>query len=172
MSKFDFVVPLGGTCITAHNVRSCGLQKESLPFDWIWISGLPMITGFLSGHFSGFMLKENLRFLRNNGDADIYRDELTKTEFWHDFMAGQNFDASYPVNYQKYQRRIRRLYYHLEHSRRVLWVRMVKIKSRQQKTDDDFMFENAPYQPEKLQEEFSALQRLYPEKQFDRGCRS
>lgn len=166
MAKFDFVVPLGATCITAHNVRSCGLQKESLPFDWIWISGLPMITGFLSENFSGFMLKENLRFLRNNGDADIYRDELTKTEFWHDFMAGQDFDASYDANYPKYQRRICRLYDHLNRSRTVLWVRMVKIKPQQPKTDDDFMFENAPYPPETLLNEFSELQRLYPNKRF------
>lgn len=28
-TKFDFVLPIGETCVTAHNVRRCGLQKES-----------------------------------------------------------------------------------------------------------------------------------------------
>ena len=166
-TKFDFVLPIGETCVTAYNVRRCGLQKESLPFDWIWISGLPMLTGFFQNQFSDFLRKENLCFLRNNGDADIYRDTLTKTEFWHDFMVGEDFDKAYESNYQKYQRRIKRMYYHLSCAQNILLIRTVKIKPHRQITDDDFMFSNAPENTQQLLQEFSEFQSLYPNKHIE-----
>ena len=165
--KFDFVLPIGETCVTAHNVRRCGLQKESLPFDWIWISGLPMLTGFFQNRFADFLRKENLLFLRNNGDADIYRDTLTKTEFWHDFMVGEDFDKAYESNYQKYQRRIKRMYYHLSCAQNILLVRAVKIKPHRQITDDDFMFSNAPEESSRLLSEFAEFQSFYPDKHIE-----
>lgn len=166
-TEYDFIIPLGSVCTTAHNLRTNKLQRESLPFDWIWISGLPMVCDFFAANFKNFMLKENLQFLRNNGDADIYRDNLTKTEFWHDFMAGRDFDKSYEQNVQKYQRRIQRMYAHIERSQKVLWVRVVKIFPDKQKTADDFMFENMLPTPEQTIKEFAELQKFYPHKQFE-----
>lgn len=166
-TKFDFVLPIGETCVTAHNVRRCGLQKESLPFDWVCMSGLSSLIALFQNRFADFMRKENLIFIRNNGDADIYRNTLTNVEFWHDFMVGEDFDKSYESNYQKYQRRIKRMCYHLERAQNILLVRAVKIKPHRQTSDDDYMFYNEPENPQQLLREFAEFQSFYPDKHIE-----
>ena len=79
--KFDFIVPVGTNCMVAYNLRKIKRQRESLPFDWV-IADFQTIVHFIANHFADFMKKENLVFLKNNGDADVYRDSTTKIEFW------------------------------------------------------------------------------------------
>lgn len=165
--KFDFIVPIGTTCMVAYNLREIKRQRESLPFDWVWVTNFQMIIHFIATHFTDFMKKENLVFLKNNGDADVYRDITNKTEFWHDFMIGNDFDQAYEQNFNKYQRRIKRMYFHINRAQKVLWVRMVKVCPHKQKTDDDFMFENSLFDSQRLITEFQSLQELYPQKKFE-----
>lgn len=166
MRKYDFIIPCGSTCVNAHNLRVNKLQRESLPFDWIWVSGIPMLTSFFENKFQNFMLKENLVHLRGNGDADIYRDTATKTEFWHDFMIGDDFEKSYFENYNKYQRRISRMFSRIDNANSILFVHTAKIYPNKEKSEDDFMFENNIQQPEELKKQFSVLQKLYPSKKL------
>ena len=63
MFKYDFIMPIGATCTTAHNLRKNGLQKEALPFDWAWIPSLDTITELFKNQFTTFLLKENLHFV-------------------------------------------------------------------------------------------------------------
>jgi hypothetical protein len=165
-TKFDFIVPIGWGCLNAHNLRINKLQRESLPFDWIWISDIPLVTAFLRSNFNNFMLKGNLKFIQHHGDADIYIDTATQVEFWHDFMVNQDFDTSYALNHEKYQRRIKRLYSHINQAKSVLWVRYVRIFPDKEKTPLDHMFECEKAKPEKTLQEFADLQNLYPSKKF------
>ncbi|MBR1605825.1 MAG: hypothetical protein IJ660_06955 [Alphaproteobacteria bacterium] len=165
--KYDFIIPIGWGCLNTHNLRLNKLQRESLPFDWIWFEGIPVVTHYIKTKFSEFMKKENLLFLRHNGDADIYRDIHDKSEFWHDFMIGETFEKAYDRNYQKYQRRISRLFYHINRAHSVLWVRYVRIFPNQEKTEEQFMFEKEQLSDEQVIEEFRELQNLYPEKKFN-----
>lgn len=165
--KYDFIIPMGWGCLNTHNLRRNKLQKESLPFDWIWFCGIPAVTQYMKTKFLNFMKKENLIFIRHNGDADVYRDTKDQTEFWHDFMIGEPFELSYPRNYQKYQRRISRLFYHINRAKSILWVRYVRIFPDRQKTAEEFMFENEPQSPQQTIKEFAELQNLYPDKKFN-----
>ena len=164
--KFDFIVPVGTNCMVAYNLRKIKRQRESLPFDWV-IADFQTIVHFIANHFADFMKKENLVFLKNNGDADVYRDSTTKIEFWHDFMVGCDFNQAYEQNFNKYQRLIKRMYSHLNRAKNVLWVRMVKICPEKQKTENDFSFENEKYIPQRLIDELASLQNLYPQKNFE-----
>ena len=165
--KYDFIIPIGWGCLNAYNLRKNKLQRESLPFDWIWISDIPQITNLISSKFQNFMKKDNLQFVRHNGDADIYRDISTRIEYWHDFMIGEDFDKSYDKIYQKYQRRINRMFYHIKRSESVLWVRYLRIFPDKQKTDSEYMFEQQKDPYDTTIQEFADLQKLYPDKKFD-----
>ena len=165
--KFDFIIPIGATCMVAHNLREIKRQRESLPFDWVWIVDFQTIIHFIATRFTDFMKKEHLTFLKNNGDADVYRDTTNKTEFWHDFMVGNDFNQAYEQNFNKYQRRIERMYLHLNRAKKVLWVRMVKISPHKQKNEDDYMFETSQFAPQQLIDEYTSLQNVYPQKKFE-----
>lgn len=165
--KYDFIIPIGWGCLNAYNLRKNKLQRESLPFDWIWIPDIYLVTKLLSSRFQNFLKKDNLQFIKPNGDADIYRDVSNRVEYWHDFMIGEDFDKAYEKVYQKYQRRINRMFYHINRSKKVLWVRYLRIFPDKQKTDSDFMFEQQIATYEDTIQEFASLQKLYPNKKFD-----
>ena len=165
--KYDFIIPIGCNCLIAHNLRKNGLQRESLPFDWIWVANISQVITFLKTKFQNFMKKENLRFVRHNGDADIYRDTFNQVEYWHDFMIGEDFDTAYEKNQKKYQRRIERLFHHIDCSKKILWVRFEHIRPDKQKDETDYLFQNAPESSENIIKNFSILQSLYPEKKSD-----
>jgi len=166
MRKYDFILPLGSTCVTAHNLRKNGLQKESLPFDWIWIPSVSTITEFFNDDFTSFFRKENLQFVRNNGDADIYKDTSNHTEFWHDFMVGKNFDEIYPKIKNKYHRRIIRAYEYIDKADSILLFRTIKIREKRNK-NDDHLFAETKMQTHDLINDLKALQRLFPNKKIE-----
>lgn len=165
--KYDFIIPIGWGCLNAHNLRLNKLQRESLPFDWIWISSIKQVSTLLKNNFQDFLLKENLQFIKSNGDADVYRDSHNAIEYWHDFMVGEEFEASYLRNYQKYQRRIKRMFHHIQKAHKILWVRIERIFPNQEKTDDKYMFIKETLPEEQVIEEFKEIQNLYPHKQCD-----
>ena len=165
--KYDFIIPIGWGCLNAHNLRKNGLQRESLPFDWMFVSDISKIVIFLKTKFQHFLKKKDLLFVRHNGDADIYRDTFNQVEYWHDFMIGEDFDTAYEKNQKKYQRRIERLFHHIDRAQSVLLVRFERIFPDKQKTDTEYMFRNAPVKEEEIITNFNNLQALYPEKIFD-----
>lgn len=165
--KYDFIIPIGWGCLNAHNLRKNKLQRESLPFDWLRTPSLSQVNDLLKTHFQNFLRKENLKFIKSNGDANIYRDLKTNVEYWHDFMIGEDFETSYQRNYKKYQRRINRMYHHIKHSQTVLWVRIERIFPNLEKTDDKYIFIKEQLPKEQVIENFAELQKLYPNKEFN-----
>lgn len=165
--EYDVIIPIGMICMTTYNLRANKLQRESLPFDWIYVPSISKVAQLLETKFDGFMKKENLFFVRNNGDADIYRDKIEKIEFWHDFMTGEDFEEAYKRNYQKYQRRIHRLFYRLKRAKKILFVKIIKIDPSRKKTEDDYLFETKQAEQTELFKELESLQKIYPQKTID-----
>jgi len=166
MRKYDFILPIGATCVTAHNLRKCKLQKESLPFDWIWVPSINTITELFKHNFANFFLKDNLVYIKNNGDADIYRDTSNNTEFWHDFMTGREFAEIYPKIQNKYQRRIKRTYEYINKAQSILLFRVVKVRKKSNKYDDYMYVENLQ-KPQDLINEVECFQQLFPNKKVE-----
>ena len=166
MRKYDFILPIGATCVTAHNLRKCKLQKESLPFDWIWMPSINTITELFKHNFANFFLKDNLVYIKNNGDADIYRDTSNNTEFWHDFMTGREFAEIYPKIQNKYQRRIKRTYEYINKAQSILLFRVVKIRTNSNK-DDDYLHAKNLQNSQELIEEVECFKKLFPHKKIE-----
>ena len=142
------------------------MQKEALPFDWIWIPSISTITELFNDKFSSFLHKENLQFVRNNGDADIYKDINNHIEFWHDFMAGKDFDESYIKIKDKYLRRIARTYEYINKANSILLFRTIKIREKRNK-NDDHLFAETKLQTQDLINELRALQNVFPNKKIE-----
>ncbi len=169
MKTYDAFIPIGETCIATYNLRHQKLQYESLPFDWIWIRDIKIVECFLKTHFTNFLRKDALVYKGpDNQKTDIYVNTLNDVEFWHDFPINVPLDDCYDEIYNKYQRRISRLYDQIEKSQRILFFRVIKIKTDTEvKPGTTRMFSREISGEDKVAREFSELQKLYPNKKID-----
>lgn len=169
MNTYDAFIPMGETCIATHNLRQKKLQYESLPFDWIWIRDIKMAECFLRTHFADFMHKDALIYKGpETHNTDRYADTLSGTEFWHDFPSNVPLDKCYDEVCGKYRRRIERLYDQIEHARRILFFRVIKIKpDTEPEPGVTRMFSHEIAAEDKIIREFAELQKLYPHKKID-----
>lgn len=105
-------IPIGVTCDVTSFLRSIGLRKEALPFDWV-VCNVDRITQAIETYFE-FFLTDNLFF---DPKQQSYMDVPIKKRMWkvwcrrsgilfrHDFDSEQ---TEYSEVYEKYRRRIRR----------------------------------------------------------------
>ncbi len=111
-TKYDYVISLGENCLTAMVLKEFGLRQFSGPFDWIAGRGVYYRLNLILNGFHDFLLKEDLEFADDVVDArrGTYpvRDKKNRLYLPHDFN-DLNLDISYPVVYEKYERRINRL---------------------------------------------------------------
>ena len=166
MRKYDFILPIGAACVTAYNLRKCKLQKESLPFDWLRIPSINTITELFKSNFTNFFLKDNLVYIKNNGDADIYRDVSNNMEFWHDFMTGREFAEIYPKIQNKYHRRIKRTCEYINKAQSILLFRIVEIRTNINKDDEHIHIKNLQNHQE-LIKEVENFQSLFSHKKIE-----
>lgn len=128
---YDLIIPLGENCACATLLKRVGLRKFSLPFDW---SGLEDVATDFSG---GLFTKCNLIF---NHCQDILRLEdliefpekrknpkfkyivnmHTGLRYIHDFPLDSDINVTYPQIYEKYQRRINRMYEQINKAKSIL----------------------------------------------------
>ncbi|MBR1733845.1 MAG: hypothetical protein IJ730_00085 [Alphaproteobacteria bacterium] len=55
MKQYDFVVPIGESCIASFNLRRLGLQMCSYPFDWLMDFKLKSFSYYLNNNFLDFL---------------------------------------------------------------------------------------------------------------------
>lgn len=122
MAKFDLIVPLGSSCITAESVQKRGLRQFSLPFDWIKVLSLPQAIDFLQTRFAHFLQSEDFEPYRESAKVFGYRNQRTGLIFLHDFGHDGNFAEVFPAVAAKYARRIDRLYEKIAAARHILFI--------------------------------------------------
>jgi len=124
--QYDLIVSFGEACSCTQCLRKAGMQKASYPYDWIsGPSFLDRIKIFLS-KFDRFFDKKDLKEnLPVSSDCHVYTNTYNNFCFCHDFI-GRNttLENSYLDAYNKYVRRINRLFNNIQNSDNTLIVYM------------------------------------------------
>lgn len=110
-TKFSCIFSLGDRCATAQILNRTNLRTYSSPFDWIIGGSLCLRIDLIISRFFGFLRRENL-IIRNEIDnhGKFRVDDLKYGfRFLHDFPS-PDIDLSYQIVFEKYQRRIQRIY--------------------------------------------------------------
>lgn len=120
------IIPLGGTCSIAYQLKKFNLRNCSFPFDWVRINNFSNIAYLLENNFDKFFLDYKLiefskNFKVNNMNGSyIYKSNFCK--FYHDFDSKIN-DKNFLLFKKKYLRRINRLYEKIKNSKKILFIR-------------------------------------------------
>ena len=120
------IIPLGGTCSIAYQLKKNNLRNKAYPFDWVRISNLSNINHLLENNFDKFFLdlklvefSKNFKVNNMNGSY-IYKNNFCK--FYHDFDSKIN-DKNFLLFKEKYLRRINRFYEKIKNSKKILFIR-------------------------------------------------
>jgi len=109
---YDAVIPIGQWCATALCLKRAGLRSMSAPFDWVGFhEPLSRYVDIIESDFDSYMLKKNLRLIRENTTEGsvTYKDLATGLNSVHDFRLGIPFDEMYQRFRQLLNRRKDRL---------------------------------------------------------------
>lgn len=125
---YDAIIPLGGNCAAASQLRMRGLRLTSLPFDWLAMTD-PCAIDFLANEFPAglpdFFKKENLVPFdcpHQNGTAPFhYEDSKSRFCFIHHFHRSLS-DGGYEEVRSTMDRRLDRMFRLIEHGDRILFV--------------------------------------------------
>lgn len=139
-NKFDIVFSIGEDCACTSYLRRCNLQHNSYPFDWLTNAPFENRISLIHDNFSNFINLEYLKPLvkkahnENEKKYDLYENILNGLHFYHDFPANVDLKDSYQKVYEKYQRRIERLYNEIENSEKILfvWLSHSKLHSNEE----------------------------------------
>ena len=97
-----FPISLGSSCLVAHQLKRCGLRRESLPFDWVVSSCLSSVIELIKSDSSGLLDKEHFGVVQT--DAEEYvRNQRFGISFHHEFATSF---ADFDEVKLKFQRRI------------------------------------------------------------------
>ncbi len=124
-NEYDFIFGIGEACSCSETLRKCGLQFQSYPLDWLYGGDIKTRVNLLVNNFEDFI---NIDDLQKQGErenplpCDIYANLKNKIVFNHDFPLRKNLDETYPLVFEKYNRRIKRLYENIENSNKILIV--------------------------------------------------
>lgn len=155
MKKYDFIFSIGAACSSTQALRSAGLQYSSYPLDWLIGGDFLSRIDILTSEFKGFIEKSDLSFVTEKINHDTYFNNKTQITFHHDFPTGIPFNVSYPIVYEKYQRRINRLLTKIKKANSILIV-FIESPARDDKTPN-----------EKLLLGLKKLKEKYPHKEID-----
>lgn len=149
---YDLIVPIGSKCKVSHNLRRCGLQLESFPFDWIYIKSPAVIENLFATDFKNFFREENLRLRSKQPKFDEVDDLGTGIYSAHDFDTNRSIHDCYPEVIAKFNRRIAKLKGKLNEAKTLLIVFAA---------EGDFLSDA------EMVAEFTALQKQFPKQQVD-----
>ena len=120
------IIPLGGTCSIAYQLKKYNLRKAAYPFDWVRINNFSKLIQLIENNFDNFFLDYKLiefskNFKVNNVNGSyIYKNEFCK--FYHDFDSEIN-EKNFLLFKAKYLRRINRFYEKIKSSKKILFIR-------------------------------------------------
>lgn len=131
--KYDLIFSFGNTCACSVLLRRNKLQYASYPFDWIGLNPFSGKIQWLLTHCEHFLNKESLIITDRPTDeetdmtCEYCKDTQTGCYFVHDFPIGVPLEQSFDRIYQKYQRRIDRLYQRLGKSKKtlIIWYSLI-----------------------------------------------
>ncbi len=114
MKEYDFIFSLGFSCACTQSLRDCGLQKVSLPFDWVGTQSLLGSAQLVANDFHDWFERDALVLwdVRITGGfvSRVYKNVKTGIGFSHEFSNAEPIETHYEVEKGKYDRRIARLY--------------------------------------------------------------
>jgi hypothetical protein len=128
MKKYDFICPIGESCIASYRLRESLLQIESYPFDWLMDCKLDNFIHYLQTDFCDFLIKENLELYKDipPTNCEHYKDLTTGTLFVHCFKKNASLDEDFIMVNKIFQRRIKRFRNRIKQSKRILFVYVSK----------------------------------------------
>ena len=111
---FDLALSLGGSCISALQLRRRGLRTCSLPFDWLFHINDNILTSLsmcFQEDFQNWLLRDNLQELvgdeRGVSPHYQYKDTYTGFRFIHDFFQPIDHKGECKNVKRKYNKRIK-----------------------------------------------------------------
>lgn len=133
-ANYDFVtISLGWNCQPAGFMRTHKIRFFAAPFDWC-ITPYASLYKVIKNSFRKFLKKENLiPYAWNNSDINGILDQESGIFYNHDFP-DNTFDAIaryYQPVYDKYKRRIDRLFKQLGSGKHVYFIRYLDITKAQ-----------------------------------------
>ena len=153
MKKFDIIIPIGCSCMSAIGLRENKKRSRSFPLDWITPTSLGKAVDFIENHFQDFFNKQDfVRDPENDNRKNIsYVNTRTKLSFFHDFKDENKFDEEYVALKEKYDRRIERIYTTIRDNRDILFLHVYISQCFGKQPDT-----------EEIKREFARLQALFP----------
>ena len=86
----EFYVPLGLDCVLAYQMKKFELRKFSLPFDWINIKNIQIITDILDDDFKSFIDKSNWLLQKQSSTFNFFEENN------EDFNLPNGIEENYP----------------------------------------------------------------------------
>ena len=140
MTEYDLAFSMGFGCGCSRSLRAAGLQRTSLPLDWIGSPGVVASAEMVASGFAGWLDRDSLELIdvrRGHGAINrAYVNRRTGFIFAHDFRNDYDVGEAFDEVSEKYARRIRRLNDLMRAARRVLAV-YVEHPVRQRVPDDE-----------------------------------
>ncbi len=123
MKKYDAAIPLGNFCSASFHLRHNGLQVESYPFDWVGFDSVVIPATLIANGFKDFFVPERLeRVEGENGNHLPYIQYPEHYLFYHCVEKDLPFEEACQKAKAMFERRIARLYEHLEKARNILFL--------------------------------------------------
>lgn len=131
-NKFDLIMSIGADCACTSYLRRLNLQIHSYPLDWLTNAPFKNRVNLLCCNFDNFLNLNDLEQMPkptgfpSDINHDYYKNNKNLLYFWHDFQTGVPLEKSYYAVNEKYQRRIKRLYFEIEKSNKILFIYLAK----------------------------------------------
>lgn len=122
--KYDFIFSIGEACSCTQALRNNFLQIASFPFDWLFGSNFIGRCKILTQEFERFIEKDDLEYSyeERSISCQAYHNKFNDITFNHDFKKDMPFEDAYKEVFEKYQRRIKRLFDEIQNAKSVLIV--------------------------------------------------
>lgn len=148
-------------------LNNIDLRKRSFPFDWISssirsVDVMSLEIDYITNDFNNFLNYEDLDFKDENSDKKYYfvYDKRSSLFFGHDFLKSKPIKESYEEVYQKYKRRINRLYDYINKLDNICFVYM-------QNTWDQFYSSEIMIKDKLVELNLYKLRKRFPDKKID-----
>ncbi len=164
IKNIQIFIPIGYRCHTAMQLNKLKLRKSSYPFDWIiskikFFDMMSFCIDCIINNFDDFANFNDLSFEDNNNSNFYLVTNNKNSIIWgHDFIKTKTPEESYKEFYNKYKRRIIRLYNDIEHNNKICFIYMQNMfgKSLEDK--------NFKITLTLLQKNLKKLQKKFPNK--------
>ena len=122
---WDNVISLGGTCQVAFQLKRLELRKESMPFDWVFLTEPEDIIRAVESDFDGWLTLENLV---EECESQSECRRITDTKFnaihQHIFPKDKTYEEAYPEVKDIVTRRLNRVLSLKGQDKDILFVRL------------------------------------------------